>query len=392
MGLFQEEPLLSKILLIGGGSIGKRHLGNLIRSEVSDFVVVDPREERRREAIESARKAMESLEGSERYPQPLNVVAVSSSEEAYRLGHRFEAVVIAAPPRFHSEEIRRALANRVHIFCEKPLAKDDEPWEELNRLAEEVEAVQLVGMVGYNYRFLPQLRQVRQMIDQGVVGRVLSVRGTFSQNLWDWHPWEGLNFFMSSKALGGGVLLEETHLVDICRWLFGEITHIMAYNGTISSLKDEPSLDVDDLVEMIVHFQSGAMGSLHMDLFGRYHQKRLEVIGEEATLFWQYDATDIESNGIQVWKGKRVRMSPDFTRRVPEQVIATDWEVRNSMYLEEIRYFLNSKKAGWHLRGDVPDLRDGLKTIGVARAARRSAHTGRLEPVEPIRELLHGSV
>lgn len=372
------------ILVVGAGSIGKRHLRNLVECGLREFVVVDPREDRRKEAVECARNAFECLERGQRTDGSPNVLTVPSSEEAYARGFPFETVVIAAPPGVHSEEISRALKARVHVFCEKPLATDDESWVDVRRLVDEFEAAGLLGMVGYNYRFCSQLQMVRQMLSEGAVGRVLSVRGTFSQNLRDWHPWEGLNFFMSSRAQGGGALLEETHLVDICRWLFGEITQVMGYNGAVSSLKAQPSFDVDDLVELIVHFASGAIGSFHMDLYGRYHQKRLEVIGEEATLFWEYDGTDIESNGIQLWKGRRVRMSPDFTRRLPERLIPSDWQVRNTMYLDEMRYFVESKQTGRHLRNDVADLRDGLQTLAVVRAARRAAATERLEAVESV--------
>lgn len=372
------------ILLIGGGSIGKRHLANLIEAGIRELILVDPRQDRRQEASNHGQRTHAALQGQGAGGDPLRLILSPSSREAYALGEKIDAVVVAAPPSFHAEEIRSAVEAGADVFCEKPLTTDDEPWERMQQLVAQAEAAQRVGMVAYNYRFNLHLQTVKRLIREGAVGRVLSVRGIFSQNLRDWHPWEGLNFFMSSRALGGGVLLEETHLIDICRWLFGEISHVTAFNGTLSSLKEEPSLDVDDLAEMIVQFESKAIGSLHMDLFGRYHQKQLEVIGEEATLFWDYDGTDIESNGIRIWKGKRAKLSPDFSRRMPERIISTDWEVRNNMYRDEIRYFLDSRKTGRHLRDDVPDLRDGLQTIAVARAARRSAQTRRTEEVERV--------
>lgn len=372
------------ILLIGAGSIGKRHLGNLVACGVRDFLVVDPRADRRQEAVLRASQAVEALDDARRSRAPLKIRSASSSEEAYADGARCEAVVIANHPRGHSEEIQRAWRAGAPVFCEKPLATDDEPWEDLQHLVEGVEAAKLLGMVGYNYRFYSQLQQVRRMLAEGAVGRVLSVRGTFSEHLREWHPWEGLNFYMASRAQGGGALLDESHLIDLCRWLFGEIVEVTGANAAISSLKDEPGFETDDLAELVVRFASGAVGSLHMDLFGRHHQKRLDVIGEEGTLFWQFDNTDLESNGIELWKGRRVRLGPDCTRRLPERIIPSDWLTRNHMYQEEVRYFLESVEAGRHLRDDVPDLRDGLRTLAVVRAARRAAASGRWERVEEV--------
>ena len=360
------------ILIVGAGSIGKRHLANLASLGVREAAVADPREDRLKEAQERLRSAGAG---------PVKLTLLRSDREAYDRRLPLKGTVIATPPRQHPEAIRNALQAGCPIFCEKPLACDDEDWESLTGLVEQAERKKLFTLVAYNYRFNAQLRQLRKILSENAVGRILSVRGTFSENLREWHPWEGLNFYMSSRRQGGGALLDESHLIDLCRWLFGEISEVTGYNGTVSSLGQEPGFDVDDLVEIGVRFESGAVGSLHMDLFGKYHQKRLEVIGEEGTLFWNFDNTDLESNGIQLWKGKRVTLTPETTRRVPEQVIPTDGRARNEMYREEMAYFLEAVKAGRGQREDVPDLRDGWRTMQVVRAARRRC----AEPKEQVR-------
>lgn len=351
------------ILVTGAGSIGKRHLSNLASLGERAFAVADPREER----LNEARERVQAAAGNE----PVQWVPLRSHQEAFDKKLPLKAAVIATPPRFHPEAIRAALDARCPILCEKPVACDDEDWDSLMALAEKARREKIFTMTAYNYRFNAQLQQVRRILLEDGVGKVLSVRGAFSENLREWHPSEGLNFYMSSQRQGGGALLDESHLIDLCRWLFGDITEANGFNGTVSSLKEEPVFETDDLVEIVARFESGAIGSLHMDLFGKYHQKRVEAIGEEGTLIWNFDNSDIESNGIQLWKGKRTVLTPETTRRVPEQVIPSDGFVRNRMYLEETRYFLDSVRAGKHLRDDVPDLNDGLKTLDVVRAVRR---------------------
>lgn len=355
------------ILVVGAGSIGKRHLANLIALGVRELAVADPREDRLQETLDRFRSSPAA--------GAVKLISARSDREIWDRRDPIEAVVVATPPRYHPEAIRNALKAGCPILCEKPLACDDESWESLTELVEQVEWAGLLSLVGYNYRFNAQLRTMRQMLMDNAVGRVLSVRGTFSENLREWHPWEGLNFYMSSRQQGGGALLDESHLIDLCRWLFGEISQVSGYNATLSSLREEPGFDADDLAEILVRFESGAIGSLHMDLFGRYHQKRLEVIGEEGTLFWNFDNSDIESNGLQLWKGKRVVLTPETTRRIPEKVIGSDGRTRNQMYLDEMGYFLEAIRANRHLRGDVPDLRDGWKTLSVVRATRQRSLT-----------------
>ena len=357
------------ILVVGAGSIGKRHLRNLVSCGITEMAVVDPRADR----LEEARAQV---------PTASKLRTVGSLQAAFTGHERYDAVVVASPPAFHPEAIRRAVEAGLPILCEKPLATDDGAvWSRLKRLCATAAERGILSMVGYNYRFLPHLQQVRRLLAEGAVGSILSVRGTFSEHLREWHPWEGLNFYMASRAQGGGALLDESHLLDLCRWLFGEITEVAGYNGTLSTLGREPGFDTDDLVELVVRFASGAVGSLHMDLFGRHHQKRLEVIGEEGTLCWHFDNTDIASNRVELWRGRRERVGPDITRRMPEQVIPSDGLLRNHMYLEEARYFLQAIRAGRHLRDDVPDLRDGLQTLAVVRAARRAAASRRTERV-----------
>ena len=179
--------------------------------------------------------------------------------------------------------------------------------------------------------------------------------------------------------------MDESHLVDICRWLFGDIAKVISFNETISSLKDEAIFETDDVVEMLVRFENGVIGSIHMDLFGRYHQKKLEIIGEDGALLWHFDNSDLETNRIELWKGKRQKISDVHAKRLPEAVYPAQVVERNHMYLKEMEYFFESIKAGKALRDDVPDIKDGLKTMAVLRAARRSVDTAQFEDVEIVR-------
>lgn len=368
---------MKKLLLLGAGSIGKRHLMNAVAVGAREITIVDPREDRQIEARTKTEETLRSLDHG--LQTPLKLTYARTSREAYKEYGPFEAVIIAMPPMAHLEEIERAVENGAAIFCEKPLAKEDLDVEKTLQLSDKIKNLNLVNMVAYNYRFNPQLIQLKQLLHEGIVGKILTIRGTFSECVRDWHPWEGLNFYMSSKHLGGGALLDESHLVDICRWQFGEITEVISYNETVSSLKDEEIFDTDDLVEMMVRFKNGTIGSIHMDLYGRYHQKRIEVIGEEGAVIWSFDNSDLESNRIEIWKGKRERITDVQSRRIPEAVYKAPIIERNFMYLEEMKYFFKCIEQKKMIRADVPDIADGLKTMAVLIAARKSTQSRKFE-------------
>lgn len=369
------------VLVVGTGSIGKRHLSNAIRLGRRRFVTVDPRIDRCEEANKIAYgQADESEDRSAK--QALNIQYYTDTALAYE-NHASDCdfVIIASPPKYHLEHMMEAVQYQIPVFCEKPLVKDDVSREVLDDLLAQVGNQCLPNMVAYNYRFLPQLMKFRELVRGGTIGKVLSIRGEFSENVREWHPWEGLDFYMSSLELGGGALLDESHLVDICRWIFGEITEVSALNETVSSLQKESIFETDDLVEMIVRFQSGAVGSIHMDLFGKFHQKKIEVLGETGTLFWFFDNTDLSSNRIELWRGRRSALNESETRRVPEEIYNTDWHDRNHMYLEQLKHFMGWVDNNIERRQDIADLEDGCKTMDVLEAARRSSESGKFEKV-----------
>jgi predicted dehydrogenase len=319
-----------KILVVGAGSVGKRHLKNLQQLGVSDLTAVDTREDR----LEEIKTAVTGVKG------------VASLEAA--LKEKFDGAVVAAPPHVHVSIGRLLIEKKIPILMEKPLADREEGVREL---LEKADQNKIPIVTGYTYRFWPPLVKISQLLDQKPIGRILSVRIEVSEYLPDWHPWEDYrDFFMAKKEQGGGALLDESHMIDIALWLFGEIEEIFCVNEKLSSLE----ITTDDLAEMIVKFKSGAVGSLHMDIFGRAHQKGMTVIGDEGNLIW-----DPDKNEVRLFRAA-----------------AKAWETfpfvceRNEMFLEEAKHFIAVIKGqekprlnGW----------DGYKTLQYILAARDSA-------------------
>jgi predicted dehydrogenase len=117
-------------------------------------------------------------------------------------------------------------------------------------------------------------------------------------HLADWHPWERYqDFFMASKTLGGGAILDESHWLDLMLWFFGMPEKLFAKVEKVSDLE----IDSDDNVDMLVFYESGMRVSLHLDLYARPHEKSIQFAGENGTLIWQ-------PNSIKIGK----EMDPDW--------------------------------------------------------------------------------
>ena len=143
----------------------------------------------------------------------------------------------------------------------------------------------LVVMMAYVFRFSPLIKKVKNLITNNVIGKVYFARGEFSEYLPDWHPYEDYrSFYMSEKKLGGGSILDQSHIMDLIHFLLGDFEGVFSFNGNLSNLE----LNSDDYAELLVKLKSDVVVSLHTDIFGRDHKKQLEIKGEFGNIYWDH--------------------------------------------------------------------------------------------------------
>lgn len=320
-----------KLLVVGCGSVGKRHVGNFKSIGVEDITAVDTRPDRLKEVQEKY-----GIKGLSNFDK--------SMEEKY------DAVVICTPPNSHIPIATKAAEKSCHIMIEKPMSNS---MEGISKLLDVAKRNNLIILIGYTYRFWPPLIRVEELLNEKVIGNIYSVRIEFSEYLPDWHPWEDYRtFYMAKKELGGGAILDESHAIDFARWLFGEIKEIACFNDRLSNLE----ITSDDVAEILMRFESGVIGSIHLDIFGRAHRRNLEIIGEKGNIYW-----DFYQNEVKVYyaNGKK-------------------WEVypfncdRNLMFVEDAKHFLDCVK-----NNKTPKIsgEDGAKTLKCVLAAIESSKT-----------------
>lgn len=252
-----------RFLVIGCGSIGKRHLSNLKQLGVTDLAGFDVREDRRREV-------------EERFGVPVFAELASALSQAVRVA------LVCTPTYLHLHHALMAARANCHLFIEKPIAV---VTEGLDELLEEVKRRRLVTFVACNFRFHPGLRHVKALLDKGAIGKVISARAQFGQYLPDWHPWEDYRQgYSAQRLMGGGVILDRIHEFDYVRWLLGEVAEVYAMMGHLSHLE----IDCEDTAEILLRFYSGAIGSIHLDYIRRESDCSLEILGEEGNIQWNY--------------------------------------------------------------------------------------------------------
>jgi predicted dehydrogenase len=318
--------------VVGFGSIGKRHVRNLLALDEKNVLVFDPRADRRAEA------------------EALGVSTTAALE--ILLDVRPEAVLVTSPSKMHVAHALAAAERGCHLFIEKPVA--DEHIDALDQLIATVARQSLTTLVGCNLRFHPALVRAKELLGRGRVGRICSARAEFGQYLPDWHPWEDYRQgYSARKDLGGGVILDAIHEIDYVRWLLGEVTSVAALAGHLSHLE----IDTEDTASILLRFESGAFGEVHLDYVQRTYTRSCQIVGDEGTLAWAFG------------DGGKVRLFEARTKAWEELPPREGWEP-NAMYVDEMRHFLAC------LRGEErpqQDIAEAMRVLDLALAAKKSA-------------------
>jgi predicted dehydrogenase len=237
---------------------------NLRALGVNRLSVSDPAAERRR--------ALESKYAVTTYASSLEALSVENPT----------AVLICTPPHLHVELAIKALESGAHVFIEKPISNS---MEGIDRLIEESHGRNRIIQVGYNWRFHDGLQKIKQLLDADSIGRVMWARAETGQYLPDWRP--QLDYrqnYTAQHAMGGGIILDGSHELDYMRWLLGEVSQIYCRAGTLSDLE----VDVEDTASIILTFESGIIGEIHLDFVQRARARNCKIVGTEGTIIWDH--------------------------------------------------------------------------------------------------------
>ena len=180
-------------------------------------------------------------------------IAMQESYAAVLQDPAIDAVVLATPHSMHVDEILAAARAGKHVFTEKPLGLDAAASERAVRACAE-HGVTLA--VGYNWRFQPALREIRRMLEDGRLGKLLHIEGNFCGPSAYRFP-RGHWRHDAQEGPAGGMTGRGVHVVDAMLFLAGHIDHVVAQSFRLAQ-----DFGIDDTTSMLFRFASGATGYL----------------------------------------------------------------------------------------------------------------------------------
>ncbi|HTP01959.1 MAG TPA: Gfo/Idh/MocA family oxidoreductase [Anaerolineales bacterium] len=331
---------MTKTLIAGLGSIGRRHLRNLVALGETDIVL-----------LRTHRSTLpeDDLAG---YP-------VETDLRAALRRHSPEAVIVANPTALHLDVAIPAARAGCAILLEKPISNS---MKGLRRLEAAVGKCGANVLVAFQFRFHPSLLAARKLIADGAIGRIISAEVHYGEYLPGWHPWEDYrNGYAARADLGGGVVLTQCHSLDYLPWLAGPVESAWGLVGKLSDLE----VDVDDTAKIGLRFASGALGSLHLDYNQQPPSHSLMVVGTQGSL-----KCDMADGTVNLYRADSTAWE--------SYPLPPGWE-RNLMFMEEMKHFLEVA------RGEAEPactLADGIRVMRLIEAVMKSQRTGRMVSVD----------
>jgi predicted dehydrogenase len=293
------------------------------------------------------------------------------------------------PNNVHAAPSIAAAQAGKHVLCEKPLARTA---AEAKTMLDAVEKTGVKHMVAFNYRFVPAVRLVRDLIDQGALGQIYHWRAVYLQEWIMPHYNESRIWRLNKEVSGSGAIGDlGAHIIDLAHYLIGPMKSLSAYTKTF--IKERPlpdgsgmgEVDVDDAFVAAVEFDNGAIGTLESTRFagGRKNYNSFEINGEKGSIRFNLE----RMNELEVfWVGEEPKSTQGF-----HDVLVTEgdhpwwnywwphghiigWE---HTFIHEITHLLdcivNDKNVGPH----GATFEDGYRAAVVADAIIESAETKR---------------
>jgi predicted dehydrogenase len=328
-----------KGLVVGGGSIGKRHLQNLRALGIGELGLVEPEAERRCPIS-----------------QELNARQFSALEAGLEWSPDF--VVIATPSYLHLQQALEAVRRGCDLFVEKPLSHRQEGLAEL---CAEVESRKRVSLVGCNMRFHPGPSAVKKLLEQGSLGKILFARIHAGSYLPAWRPTTDYrDSYAAREETGGGCILDCIHEIDLARWYLGEVQEVLCIAGHLSSLE----IATEDVAALVCRHRSGVISEIHLDYVQRTYERGCQIVGENGSVFWDFRCGQVRWYEASSDRWTNVDQPPN-------------WQL-NQMYMEEMRHFLECVRT--RQRTTQPIL-EAVVVMQIVFASKSSAREGRLVPL-----------
>ena len=319
---------MKKILVVGYGSIGKRHVENLLSISNLEIIVCTKRNDINK--LKKHTKVYHTINQSLKEKPDIGIIANETS--------------------LHIPTAIKLAKEGLDLFLEKPLSNSLKDVEKLHAI---VKKKKLITQMGCNLRFHPCIKKIKSLIEQQKIGKIISAQVQNCSYLPDYHPWEDYRKgYAARKDLGGGIILTQIHEIDYMYWFFQDVENVISMSGKLSDL----DIKVEDYVSSLLKFRNKIIGELHMDYFQRPDFRSCKIRGTKGEIYW-----DSDNNRVNIYN-------------MNKKIWKTELEVknyqRNFSYVEQLKHFIKCVKQR---KETINDIEQGITTLKIVLAIKKSS-------------------
>jgi predicted dehydrogenase len=243
-------------LIVGCGSIGQRHLKNLLSLDQKNIKIYDS-----------------DCVLAKKISKKFNVEQLETLQFK-----NVNCTLICTPPSTHTSIAKKALSGSSNIFIEKPL---DNSLKDINDIIKIAKKKSLNIFVGYVFRFDPGLQKIEKLLEQDSIGKVISFDAYEG-----WYLPNELNYIL---------------------WLIGEIKQVFSYFNPVPSLK----VKAEGIAEILLISKSNSIGRIHLDFINPKYNRHFEILGERGSIRWNFETKKIELQKAGSTKSKTINYGLD---------------------------------------------------------------------------------
>jgi predicted dehydrogenase len=249
-----------KFLVCGTGSIGVRHIKNLLKLKQEVYVWREQKDKRQ--------------EINKIFPK---IKIFTSLNKAIKFS---DAVIIANSTHNHIKVLKKAIKYKRHAYIEKPVSNN---IKDIKKLL--ISTKKIIIEVGYQFRNHPNLIYLKKILEKKKT-KIFGYRFVMGHDLKFWRKKHNYSkSYTSDLKKGGGALLELIHQIDLAIWFFGPIKKIIGVRSKVSNL----NINADDLTNIIIVHKNAVAGQIQLDMISPVYRCEAEILTKKSIFTWLYN-------------------------------------------------------------------------------------------------------
>ena len=325
-----------KILIIGLGSVGQRHLQNL-RSIYKKKINIEILRQRGFDKVIREKKILKNKIIRKYYNLKENLSFFEATKK------KPDLVIISNPSSMHEKFIMMSLKKKLNFFVEKPALTSA---KKIKPIVKMINKHNVISMVGFQSRFNPLLIKVKKIIEGKSLGKIINADFKWHTFLPDFHRYENYKkSYAARKKLGGGVVFSLIHEIDVIQWFFGMPKTTYA----IKNFHKKINIESEENVHCLMKFKNK---NNYFDIFlnlsftEKKNIRKFKIIFEHGTLY-----CNLEKNFFEIYKLNKL------VKKIKIKI------KRNDLFKNEIKHLIKAIKR--NVKTEI-SFEEGAKSVVIA--------------------------